>query len=473
MADPHAPTAPLTEEGRTYAPHEAVIEASRCLMCDAPPCNEGCPAGVDVRKFVRKIRFGNFRGAARLIRESNLLVGICGRVCPQEMLCMKNCVRAELDTPIDIAGLQRFAGDVEIGAVAPLSGIAAERPERVAVIGSGPAGLAAAAALRESGFAVEILEREGSLGGVLSRAIPPFRLDRAFVGSELEYVRRLGVEVSLGVEDANPAALLAGGYGAVLIATGLWRPYTVGLPGEDLEGVLIAAEFLGEVSEGRRPCVGGRVVVIGGGNVAMDAATTALRLGAERVHVCCLEGRDEMPAFDSEIERAQEEGIELHTRTRPVRIVGESGRVAGYEGIGIRWREPGLLVPSNAEDVPGTEFRLLADAVIEAIGQGVLDTFEGVETDERGLIVVDADSMATSVPGVFAAGDVVNGGATAVQAVAEGKKAAAGILAYLDRQGGPEVQSGDQVTGSGRAGPANLRGSRFHGRDGAGGGERA
>jgi len=317
------------------------------------------------------------------------------------------------------------------------------------VIGSGPAGLAAAVELRKAGVAVDLLEREDSLGGVLSRGIPPFRLARSFVESELAYVSRLGVGLRLGVKDADPAALLAGGYDAVLVATGLWRPYSVGLPGEDLVGVSIAADFLRDTSAGRPPAVGRRVVVIGGGNVAMDAATTALRLGAERVDVCCLEGRGEMPAFKSETERAQEDGVEFHTRTRPVRIVGERGRVTGYEGIGIRWRKPGLFVPSNAEDVPGTEFRLVANTVIEAIGQGVLDRFEGVDVDERGLIVVDPESMATSASGVFAAGDIVNGGATAVMAVAEGKRAAAGIVAYLDRRRGRASAEGGGSAGKG------------------------
>jgi dihydropyrimidine dehydrogenase (NAD+) subunit PreA len=451
MADQPVASSSLTEEGRTYAPHEAVIEASRCLMCDAPPCNTGCPAGVDVRRFVRKVRFRNFRGAARLIREANLLVGICGRVCPQEMLCMERCTRADLDTPIDIAGLQRFVGDVELGTLAPLPDVVQRAAGRVAVIGGGPAGLAAAVELRKAGLEVDVLERDDSAGGVLSQTIPPFRLDRAFVESELDYVRRLGVRVCTGVEDADPGALVSAGYGAVLIATGLWRPYTIGLPGEDLGGVYIAADFLRDVSDGRPPSVGRRVVVIGGGNVAMDAAVTALRLGAERVDVCCLEGRDEMPAFGSEIEHAQEEGIEFHTRTRPVRIVGEEGRVTGYEGIGIRWKEPGLFVPSNAEDVPGTEFRLVADAVIEAIGQGVRDRFDGVDADGKGLIVVDEESMATSAPGVFAAGDIVNGGATAVQAVAEGKRAAAGIVAYLERESGARPGAGEPGGGPGAA----------------------
>lgn len=385
---------------------------------------------------------------------------------------MERCTRADLDTPIDIAGLQRFAGDVELGTLAPLPAVSEKRAGRVAVIGGGPAGLAAAVELRKAGIDVDIIERDRSLGGVLSQGIPPFRLDRVFVESELEYVSRLGVGARFGVEGADPAALLSEGYEAVLIATGLWRPYSIGLPGEDLDGVYIATDFLRDVSDGRRPRVGGRVVVIGGGNVAMDAATTVLRLGALRVDVCCLEGRDEMPAFGSEIEHAQEDGVEFHTRTRPVRIVGEGGKVAGYEGIGIRWKEPGLFVPSNAADVPGTEFRLVADSVIEAIGQGVLDRFDGVDTDDRGLVVVDADSMATSVPGVFAAGDIVNGGATAVQAVAEGKRAAAGIVPYLDGRGGREAPAGGRGDGSGAATRGNSSGSPPPERGSTKGGER-
>jgi glutamate synthase (NADPH/NADH) small chain len=447
MADAERSAAGLTEAARTYAPHEAIVEASRCLMCEDPPCNEGCPAGVDVRRFIRKIRFGNFRGAARLIRSANILVGICGRVCPQEMLCMEHCTRANLDTPIDIAGLQRFAGDVELGTLAPLPERIEERTERVVVIGAGPAGLAAAAELRRHGFGVEIFERSESAGGVLTQGIPPFRLDPTLASSEIEYVERLGAVVHLGATETDVEKLMASGFNAVFIGIGLWRPYTVGLEGEDCGGVYIASDFLKDIAAGGRPQVGARVVVIGGGNVAIDAATAALRLGAERVDLCCLESYEEMPAFRSEIEVAQSEGIEFHTRTKPLAILCEKGRVKGYEGIGIRWKKPDLLIPSNAEEIPGSEFRLVADTVIEAIGQGVLDRFEGVETDERGIIVVDPESMATSRPGVFAGGDVSSGGATAVQAVAEGKRAAAGIMAYLEEkraknEGGSTTEKG-------------------------------
>jgi NADPH-dependent glutamate synthase beta subunit-like oxidoreductase len=223
-----------------------------------------------------------------------------------------------------------------------------------------------------------------------------------------------------------------------VIGVGLNRPYTVGLPGEDLEGVHVAADLLAAVARGERRDLGERVVVIGGGNVAIDAAMTALHLGAERVDMCSLESYDELPAFRSEIEVAQGEGIEFHTRTKPVRILGANGKVSGYEGIGIRWKVPGLLVPSNAEEIPGTEFRLAATAVVEAIGQGVRDRYDGVDADDRGLIKVDPETMATSMKGVFAAGDVVSGGATAVQAFAEGKRVAAGVAALLgiDAEGG-------------------------------------
>jgi glutamate synthase (NADPH/NADH) small chain len=235
---------------------------------------------------------------------------------------------------------------------------------------------------------------------------------------------------------ADPAALLSGGFDAVFVGVGLGRPYTIGLEGEDLSGVHIAGELLARVAAGEKPSLGDDVVVIGGGNVAMDAAMTALRLGAARVHLCSLESHDEMPAFTSEVEEVQSEGVEFHTRTRPVRILGEGGRVTGYEGTGIRWKTPGLLVPSNAENIAGTEFRLRADAVIEAIGTGVLDRYEGVETDERGVIKVDDDTMKTSMDRVFAGGDIANGGATAVLAYGEGKRAAAAILAMFDLESG-------------------------------------
>jgi NADPH-dependent glutamate synthase beta subunit-like oxidoreductase len=431
MTDTRSTTGGLASIGRTYAPHEAVLEATRCLMCEDAPCLKGCPAGVDVRRFIRKIRFGNFRGAARLIRDANLMVGICGRVCPSEILCMENCTRAELDVPIDIAGLQRFAGDVELGSMAPLPRMAAETGKRAAVLGAGPAGLAAAAELRKRGHAVEILERADSVGGVLSQGIPPFRLDRAFLESELAYVSRLGVEIRTDRDERDVAGLLESGFDAVVIAVGLYRPYTVGLPGEDLDGVHIAADLLAAVGRGELPSLGERVVVIGGGNVAIDAGMTALYLGADHVDLCSLESYDELPAFRSEVETAQCEGIEFHTRTKPVRITGDGGKVTGYEGIGIRWKQPGLLIPSNAEEIPGTEFHLAATAVVEAIGQGARESYAGIDTDDRGLIVVDPETMATSMPGVYAAGDVVSGGATAVQAFAEGKKAAAGADAYL------------------------------------------
>ena len=429
------PPPAVAETERTYAPHEAVIEASRCLMCDEPPCNKGCPAGVDVRRFVRKIRFGNFRGAARLIRDANPLVGVCGRVCPQEILCMEHCTRANLDTPIDIASLQRFAGDVELGSLAPLPEGLRDRAERVAVVGAGPAGIAAAVELRRAGFQVELIEREDALGGVLAFGIPPSRLDQSFVESELDYVKRLGVSVRLGAHEADPAALLARGFDAVFVAPGLWRAFRIGLPGSDLAGVVVASEFLREVARGGRPSVGARVVVIGGGNVAMDAATAAKALGAERVDLCCLEAYDEMPAFRSEIERAQAEGVEFHTRTKPVRLVGERGRVTGFEGEGIRWKVPGSLAPTNAEEIPGSGFSLPADTVIEAIGQGPLDRYPGLAATDRGFLKIDPETLATSIPGVFAGGDIVSGGATVVQAVAEGKKAAVAITAWLDARG--------------------------------------
>ncbi len=413
-------------------------------MCEDPPCNRGCPADVDARRFIRKIRFGNFLGASRLIREANLLVGICGRLCPQEILCMEHCTRAELDSPIDIAGLQRFAGDVELGTLAPLPEMADERGERVAVLGSGPGGLAAAVELRKAGYRVDVLERSGTAGGLLTRGVPPFRLDRSFAESELEYAKRVGANVLPGRGDANPAELLESGYDAVLVAVGLWKPYKIGLPGEELDGVLVASDLLASVADGERPDLGKRVVVIGGGNVAIDAATTALRLGAERVDLCCLESHDEMPAFRSEIETAQAEGIEFHTRTMPAAIVGEGGKVVGYEGFGIRWKEPGLLVPSNAEKIHGTEFRLAADSVIEAIGQSGGDRYDGVETDRRGIVAVDPDTMMTSRTGVFACGDVTSGGATVVQAVAEGKKAAEGVDRYLRAREDGTSEGGDR-----------------------------
>lgn len=443
---------------RCYEPHQAYLEASRCLMCEDALCTKGCPAGVDIKKFIRKIRFHNLRGAIREIRGANVLAGICGRVCPQELLCQKECSNTEIDIPINIAALQRYVADVElrrpvgpsrqseekgIRIFAPLrSARQFAQRMKVAVIGSGPAGLAVAANLAQRGYEITIFEADANLGGLLTYGIPPHRLPPSATQKEIRYIKRMGVKIKCKTKITNIDELFKKGFKAVFIGVGLLGARKIGLPGENLKGVYTALEFLRDVIENKgkpkRTKIGKRVVVIGGGDVAMDAASCALRLGAERIDVACLEGYDEMPSSPEERRLSWEEGVEIHTRVMPLRILGSEGRVTGYKGIGIRWKKPGLFVPSNAIPILGTEFNLKVDTVIEAIGQ-MPDTenvkgYRGIETVGIGYIVAKKKTFKTSRPGVFAAGDIVNRGATVVQAVADGNAAAEAIDAYLKRK---------------------------------------
>ena len=427
---------------RCYEPHQAYLEASRCLMCEDAPCTKGCPAGVDIKAFIRKIRFHNLRGAIREIRKANVLAGICGRVCPQELLCQKECSNTEIDIPINIAALQRYVADVDLRRPVSLSVRQFAQRIKVAIIGSGPAGLAVAANLAQKGYEVSIFEAEAKPGGLLTYGIPPHRLPPSATQKEIRYIKRMGVKIKYKTKITDIDELFKKGFKAIFIGVGLPGVRKIGLPGENLKGVYTALEFLKDVIENKgktkKARIGKRVVVIGGGDVAMDAASCALRLGAQRVDLVCLEGYDEMPSSPEERRISWEEGIEIHTRVIPLRIVGSKGKVTGYKGIGIRWRKPCLFVPSNAVPIPGTEFSLKVDTVIEAIGQ-MPDTenikgFRGIETAGPGYIVAKEKTFRVSRPRVFAAGDIVNRGATVVQAVADGNAAAEAIDKYLSKK---------------------------------------
>jgi len=434
---------------RCYEPHQAYLEASRCLMCEDAPCTKGCPAGVDVKAFIRKIRFHNLRGAIREIREANVLAGICGRVCPQELLCQKECSNTEIDIPIDIAALQRYVADVDFKRGTRSLPRASSKRSKVAIIGSGPAGLAAAANLAQKGYEVTIFEAEAKPGGLLTYGIPPHRLPSSATQKEISYIKKMGVKIKCKIKITDIDELFKKRFKAIFIGVGLPGARKIGLPGENLKGVYTALEFLKDVIENKgktkKTRIGKRVVVIGGGDVAMDAASCALRLGAQRVDLVCLEGYDEMPSSPEERRISWEEGIEIHTRVMPLRIIGSKGRVTGYKGIGIRWKKPRLFVPSNAIPIPGTEFSLKVDTVIEAIGQmpdtGNVKGFKGIEAIGPGYIIAKKKTFKTSRPGVFAAGDIVNRGATVVQAVADGNAAAEAMDAYLKRKGKHRVTS--------------------------------
>ncbi len=429
---------------------QAIMEASRCILCYEPPCTEGCPAGIDVGKFIRQIRFKNFAGAARTIRADNPLGGICARVCPTEQLCMEACCNSKLDCPIEIGRLQRFVTDLELrGEIEPVILAQTRLPqkvEKVAVIGAGPAGLSCTLNLWQMGYQVTIFEKRKFPGGILAWGIPGYRLPKRVVQAEISHLKKLGIKFVTGKKLGpafNFAVLQKQGFKAVFLAMGLSKAHTIGLPGEKLKGVHTAVDFLydAKTSGGNRKKMkiktGKNVVVIGGGNVAMDAACTASRLGAERVDLVCLESYEEMPAFRSEIVFAQKSGIEFHTRCKPLKITGAKGKATALKGIRIRWRKPGLLTPSNAVKIHGTEFTLPADTVIQAIGLGpdpeIKKIFPGIKTGGSGLVIANKKTGMTNIKGVFAGGDIVNGGDTVVQAVAEGRLAALGIDKYLGK----------------------------------------
>lgn len=423
-----------------YTPVEAVNEAKRCLQCDDPYCNQGCPAEIDVRAFVSAVATGNLTAAARALRQKNVLPLSCAMICPVERQCQERCRSSNLLTPISVARIQRFVAEQDIEQHLYQPPKTDPKGIKVAVVGSGPAGLAAATELACRGYDVTVFERAETPGGMLRNGIPDYRLDKDDLDRELDYVKEIGFEIRCGETVESIDALLDDGFEAVLLAVGLWRSARLGIPGEDLDRVHHALDFLQTYASAPDAAsfplaVGNRVLAIGGGSVAMDAACSALRVGAEKAEIVCLESPVEMPGTREEIARAWEEGIIFHSRVKPLRILGEDGKVTGFEGIRIEWKDPDSFVPSNAVEMPGTEFKLQVDTVIVAIGQAPDDTAqqltEGLDT-ERGRLKVDPETYTTSRERVFAAGDIIAaGGATVVRSVCEGKNAASAIDAYL------------------------------------------
>lgn len=419
-----------------FSPQEAVTEASRCIKCEDAPCAKACPAEIDVSKFIRQIASRNFTGAIKVIKEDNILAGTCARICPQRLLCEGQCSSSELAEPIKIGRLQRFAADQELEKgpkplrLLPAKGI------KVAVVGSGPAGLSAATFLKRLGYDVDLFESESYAGGVLMYGIPAYRLPKEVVRREVEYIQSLGVKIHRDHNIDDPFLLLDL-YKAVFISTGTNRPFKLGLPGEEQSGVIQALDLLRKVSLAlieKRDCdiiLGDEVMVIGGGNAAMDAAVTARKLGAKQVTILYRRSENEMPAWEEEKKFALSQGVIIQTLTGPVRFLGKNGRLSELECMKMRLGEADESGRRRPFPVAGSEFLIKCDAAILAIGQGPFIGLEGVERSPTGLVRVNEETLATSVPGIYAGGDLIRGSDTAVRAVGDGKRAAFAIDAWI------------------------------------------
>lgn len=406
----------------TILPGEA-YEASMPVRLFAP-CRARCPVHIDVPGYLGAIAEGRFTDALETVLERNPLPSVCGRVCLRP--CEEGCRRCHLDEPVAIAQLKRAAADF---GVYPRVRPGAAVGKRVAVVGSGPAGLTAAHDLATEGFSVTLIEEHERLGGMLRYGIPSYRLPDTALDRDIDHILSLGIETRTGVRVGRDVSLeqLSGEYDAVVVAAGLQSSRPLPVPGADLPGVLAALPFLAGAAEGARSSVGPRVVVVGGGNVAIDVARTALRLGADKVQLVCLESRTEMPASDHEVEDARLEGVRLHCSWGPVAVTGTDGRVSGLEAqrCSAVFDADGRFAPTFDENV---RLRLDADTVIFATGQSADAGDLGVELTPRGGIVVDPLRATASVPGVYAAGDVVTGPSRVIDAIAAGHRVAACVM---------------------------------------------
>ena len=447
--DPKKRIQNFNEVALGYTRENAIREASRCLQCINMPCVEGCPVNITIPAFIKKIKEGDFMGAIHVIKETNALPAVCGRVCPQETQCESKCVLGKKGEPIAIGRLERFAadyeaqqGDIRVPEIAKPTG------KKVAVIGAGPAGLTVAGELSKKGHEVTVYEALHKAGGVLVYGIPEFRLPKAIVQREVDYVSKLGAKIKVDVivgQAVTMDELFEQGFDAIFVGTGAGLPYFLNIPGENLNGVYSANEFLTRANlmkaylfpEYDTPVrVGSKVAVIGGGNVAMDSARVAKRLGAEDVYLVYRRSRAEMPARAEEAHHAEEEGIDFRLLTNPIRVVGdEQGWVKGIEVVKQQLGEPDASGRRRPIDIPGSNYMIDVDVVIVAIGQGpnpiLTQSGAGLELKKSGNIVADPETGKTSRKGVFAGGDIVTGAATVILAMGAGRKAAAAMDEYL------------------------------------------
>ena len=439
-----------------YTEAMAIDEAMRCLNCKNMPCVKGCPVNIHIPEFISKIKEGDFEGAYQIISLTSSLPAVCGRVCPQETQCESKCVRGIKGEPVGIGRLERFVADWHNAH----DTAAAVKPEsnghRVAVVGSGPSGLTCAGDLAKKGYEVTVFEALHTAGGVLVYGIPEFRLPKAIVAKEVETLKALGVDVQTNVVIGKTLTideLFEEGYEAVFVGSGAGLPNFMNIPGESLKGVYSANEFLTRsnlmkayLDDPVTPISkGGKVAVVGGGNVAMDAARTALRLGAEKVYIVYRRSLEELPARKEEVEHAMEEGIEFLLLNNPVEILGyrneedrrdpKNGCVVGMKCIKMELGEPDEKGRRRPIPIEGSEYVLDVDTVVMSIGTSpnplIKSTTEGLEVNRHGGIIVEENTGATTKAGVYAGGDAVTGAATVISAMGSGKVAAKAIDEYI------------------------------------------
>ena len=448
---PEVRRANFNEVALGYTAEQAKVEASRCIQCPKHACIDGCPVEIDIPGFIKAVGDGDMPEAVRILKDKNSLPGICGRVCPQETQCEQTCSLAKKEAPIAIGRLERYVADWELANKESLgSPVVKPAPtgKRVAIVGSGPAGLTTAADLAKLGHSVTLFEALHVAGGVLMYGIPEFRLPKEIVQAEVNYVASLGVEIKLDAvigKTITVDELLDGGYQAVFLGPGAGAPMFLNIPGENFNGIYSANEFLTRVNlmkaymfpEYDTPVkVGRRVGVVGGGNVAMDAARCALRLGAEEVYIVYRRSEVEMPARREEVENAQEEGIQFKLLTNPKRFIGnDQNWVVGMECYQMELGEPDASGRRRPIAIPGSEYIIKVDMAVAALGTRpnpiIPSSTEGLDTTRWGTILTDEVSGKTSKAGVWCGGDMATGAATVISAMGAGKRAAADIDEYL------------------------------------------
>ena len=442
----------FSEVALGYTPEMASAEASRCLDCKVPQCVKGCPVEINIPGFIKAISEGDMAKSAEILKDKNNLPAVCGRVCPQESQCEARCIVGIKGEPVAIGRLERYVADWERENNTNKSEKKTNSPkEKVAIVGSGPAGLTAAADLAKLGYQVTVFEALHTPGGVLMYGIPEFRLPKDIVEKEIDFIRSLGVDIQVNAvigKSSTVDELLEDGYDAVFIATGAGLPNFMNIPGENLNGVYSANEFLTRTNlmkaykfpeYGTPIKVGKKVAVIGAGNVAMDSARTALRLGAEESYIVYRRSAEEMPARHEEVEHAEEEGVQFKLLTSPVAYKGdENGNLISMTLQKFELGEPDASGRRRPVAIPDSEYEMEIDTVIVAIGQGpnplVPRTTPGLVLTKRGNIQADEETGQTSRENIFAGGDIVTGAATVILAMGAGKRAARAIDQYLQKQ---------------------------------------